>query len=170
MRNEKTEKKIQTKLSLWILLLLLIAVLAIVAIICINHSVENIPPSQADSAENSDKDSASTGSVVPEDSTRPEATQESTAEMDSSETHPPVVIVQKADAEYEKWLSAAMVVCVSMEYPDFELENTTLTTATIPYQTIYNFTDENRSKMENKKAVGTEEFIAEIRKTLEATL
>ena len=117
MRNENTEKKIQNKLSLWIILLLLIAVLAIVAIACISHSGENIPPSQADSAENSDIDSASTDSVVPEDSTRPEATQDAT-----EETHPPVVIVQKADAEYEKWLAAAMVVCVSMEYPDFELE------------------------------------------------
>ena len=117
MRNEKSEKKIQNKLSFWILLLLLIAVLAIVAITCISHSGENIPPSQAASTENSDKDSAPTGSVVPEDSTTPEETQESI-----EETHPPVVIVQKADAEYEKWLAAAMVVCVSMEYPDFELE------------------------------------------------
>lgn len=35
------------------------------------------------------------------------------------ETRPPVVIVQKADAVYERWLAAALVVGVSMEYPDF---------------------------------------------------
>lgn len=35
------------------------------------------------------------------------------------ETSPPVIIVQKADAEYERWLAAALVVGVSMEYPDF---------------------------------------------------
>lgn len=35
---------------------------------------------------------------------------------------PPDDIVQKADADYEQWLSAAMIVCVSMEYPDFELD------------------------------------------------
>ena len=35
------------------------------------------------------------------------------------ETSPPVVIVQQADAEYERWLASALVVAVSMEYPDF---------------------------------------------------
>ena len=35
---------------------------------------------------------------------------------------PPVDIVQQADADYEEWLSAAMIMCVSMEYPDFELD------------------------------------------------
>ena len=27
-----------------------------------------------------------------------------------------------ADADYEQWLAATMLVCVSMEYPDFQLE------------------------------------------------
>ena len=31
-------------------------------------------------------------------------------------------IPQQKDAEYERWLAAAMVVCVSIEYPDFDLE------------------------------------------------
>lgn len=35
------------------------------------------------------------------------------------ETSLPVVIVQQADAEYERWLASALVVAVSMEYPDF---------------------------------------------------
>lgn len=37
-------------------------------------------------------------------------------------TQPPIEIVERKDAEYEKWLAAAMMVCVSMDYPDFELE------------------------------------------------
>lgn len=37
-------------------------------------------------------------------------------------TQPTVVTIQRAEAEYEKWLAAAQIVCVSMEYPDFQLE------------------------------------------------
>lgn len=33
-----------------------------------------------------------------------------------------VVIQQQKDAEYERWLAAAMLVCVSIDYPDFEPE------------------------------------------------
>ena len=57
--------------------------------------------------------------------TDPEADQkpdETKAPQGNEEPQPTVVIVQQADAEYEKWLAAAMVMCVSMEYPDFELE------------------------------------------------
>lgn len=46
------------------------------------------------------------------------------------ESLPPVEIVERADAEYEKWLSAAQVVCVSMEYPDFQLDGVYTTSAT----------------------------------------
>ena len=49
---------------------------------------------------------------------------------DPDPTQPTDVIVQQADAEYEKWLSAAMIVCVSMEYPDFELEGVYAASAT----------------------------------------
>ena len=57
--------------------------------------------------------------------TDPEETQnpgETKAPQENVVPQPTVVIVQQADAEYEKWLAAAMVMCVSMEYPDFELE------------------------------------------------
>lgn len=37
-------------------------------------------------------------------------------------TEPTFVIQQQKEADYEKWLSAAQIVCVSMEYPDFMLE------------------------------------------------
>lgn len=63
-----------------------------------------------------------------------------TEEMENSEpdkkeeqeivTQPSVVIIQRADAEYEKWLAATLIVCVSMEYPDFELEGVYAASAT----------------------------------------
>lgn len=51
-------------------------------------------------------------------------TQESTVEPETQEQIPLETIgtVQRTDAEYEKWLAAAMIICVSMEYPDFEPE------------------------------------------------
>ena len=39
-------------------------------------------------------------------------------------------IPQQKDAEYERWLAAAMVVCVSIEYPDFDLEGIWAASAT----------------------------------------
>ncbi len=57
--------------------------------------------------------------------TDPDAAQkpeETKAPQANEVPQPTVNIVQQADAEYEKWLAAAMVMCVSMEYPDFELE------------------------------------------------
>ena len=47
---------------------------------------------------------------------------ETKAPQENVVPQPTVNIVQQADAEYEKWLAATMVMCVSMEYPDFELE------------------------------------------------
>lgn len=38
----------------------------------------------------------------------------------SEEPTPDVELTQQADAEYEKWLAATMIVAVSMEYPGFE--------------------------------------------------
>lgn len=50
-------------------------------------------------------------------------------------THPtemqnPISVPQQAEAEYENWLAAAMVVCVSIEYPDFGLEGIYAASAT----------------------------------------
>ena len=70
----------------------------------------------------------------PEKATEPTVTgQEQTQPTEGGDpdpTQPTDVIVQQADAEYEKWLSAAMIVCVSMEYPDFELEGVYAASAT----------------------------------------
>lgn len=46
------------------------------------------------------------------------------------ETLPPETMPKQAQADYENWLAAAMVVCVSMEYPDFNLEGIYTSSAT----------------------------------------
>ena len=59
--------------------------------------------------------------VVPTEIT-PTETQAQPSEPSQTEvpeTLPPVIIVQQADAEYERWLASALVVGISMEYPDF---------------------------------------------------
>ncbi len=43
-------------------------------------------------------------------------------ETDPIEIETRETIPQQADAEYERWLAAAAVICVSIEYPDFQLE------------------------------------------------
>jgi len=45
-------------------------------------------------------------------------------------TPPPVTVVSMANADTERWLAAAAVVGVSMEYPDFELRGIYLASAT----------------------------------------
>ncbi|MBQ8830094.1 MAG: hypothetical protein IJ017_00660 [Oscillospiraceae bacterium] len=41
---------------------------------------------------------------------------------DITVSQPNIEITERADADYEQWLAATMVVCISMEYPDFELD------------------------------------------------
>lgn len=53
--------------------------------------------------------------------TEPAATTDQT-EPQADATQPTSPLAQQTEADYEKWLGAALVVCVSMEYPDFELE------------------------------------------------
>lgn len=88
------------------------------------NDVENKVESGTDaigSTEDAAVETAPAGSAA----TDPEETQnpgETKAPQENVVPQPTVVIVQQADAEYEKWLAATMVMCVSMEYPDFELE------------------------------------------------
>ena len=88
------------------------------------NDVENNVESGTDEIGNTEDTSSETapaGSAA----TDPEETQnpgETKAPQENVVPQPTVVIVQQADAEYEKWLAATMVMCVSMEYPDFELE------------------------------------------------
>lgn len=66
------------------------------------------------------------------DSTEPTEEMEETTPETQPETTPTttVIIEERAKAEYEEWLSAAMIVCVSMEYPDFNLEGVYAASAT----------------------------------------
>ena len=88
------------------------------------NDVENNVESGTDvigSTEDTSSETAPAGSAA----TDPEETQnpgETKVPQENVVPQPTVVIVQQADAAYEKWLAAAMVMCVSMEYPDFELE------------------------------------------------
>ena len=71
--------------------------------------------------------------IMPEETERATDDSQSATQMQSEqkvETEPVVEIIQRVDAEYEKWLSAAMLVCVSMEYPDFQLEGIYTTSST----------------------------------------
>lgn len=56
--------------------------------------------------------------------------QPSAGETEPQATQPSVEIIQQAEAEYEKWLGASLLICVSMEYPDFELEGIYAASAT----------------------------------------
>lgn len=53
---------------------------------------------------------------------------------EDKETAGSIVIQETADASYEKWLAAAMVTAVSMQYPDFEIKDIYLTGETSPEQ------------------------------------
>lgn len=59
---------------------------------------------------------------------QPAQTQPQASEGQADPTR--ATVMQQADADYEQWLAAAMVVCVSMEYPDFELEGIYATSVT----------------------------------------
>lgn len=88
------------------------------------NDVENNVESGTDVIGNTEDTSSETAPAGSAD-TDPETSQkpnETKAPQGNEEPQPTVVIVQQADAEYEKWLAATMVMCVSMEYPDFELE------------------------------------------------
>lgn len=69
------------------------------------------------------------------DANDPPEAQTKPSEPDQTEiegTSPPATIGQQAEAEYERWLAAALVVGVSMEYPDFIPDGIYTTSATAP--------------------------------------
>ena len=80
---------------------------------------ENNAEDGTDVIGNTEDTSSETAPADPEETQNPGETK---APQENVVPQPTVVIVQQADAEYEKWLAATMVMCVSMEYPDFELE------------------------------------------------
>ena len=143
MSKGRYVKKKKSNIPFW--LILIIAVILIGAVLLLVPGIlrDEIPSEtegqsaiQTDAAgENNAEDS--TDAIGSTEDTSDETTPAGSAPADPEETlnpgetkapqenvvpQPTVVIVQQADAEYEKWLAATMVMCVSMEYPDFELE------------------------------------------------
>lgn len=80
-----------------------------------NNGQDSTKPTQSDGKTEGGKDQDAT--QTPDD-------------PQEEQTQPTIVLIQRADADYEQWLSAALVICVSMEYPDFELEGVYAASAT----------------------------------------
>lgn len=135
------------RVPLWLLLILL-ALLVIAAVLLfggkddiIFNDEKNDPAYQTEGSGQTVTPNSGSEDVNPESSPAPDGTEEAedpaatedakketgdpieeTQGTQSSATQPTSPIVQRVEAEYEKWLAASMVVCVSMEYPDFQLE------------------------------------------------
>lgn len=143
MSKGRYVKKKKSSIPL-LLILVILGVLAVAAIVFLSKHPARTPsetePGVIDQIENTEQTGALEQTDTPEtdeqnseevtapeetnNATEPSVTQQPTETQPKQTiaTQPTVVIVQQADAEYEKWLAAAMVVCVSMEYPDFEIE------------------------------------------------
>ena len=109
--------------------------LSIIVILAVAAAMYFMRGGDLPASENSISTSAATESqedAVPETTEAVEETAETTEPLPTQilETQEPIVIVERADAEYEKWLSAALVVCVSMEYPDFQIDGIYAASAT----------------------------------------
>lgn len=151
MSKGRYVNKKKSYISFWLILVIAVILIGAVLLLVLGSQREDIPSetegqsaiqtegqtiSQTDAAGQTSEESGTdiignseeTDAVTTPDETAatdPEAGQkpdETKAPQGNEEPQPTVVIVQQADAEYEKWLAAAMVMCVSMEYPDFELE------------------------------------------------
>lgn len=138
MSNGQYLKKKKKKLPVW-LILVLIVIMAAVAVMFFGKSPDMSPTEpdgevniQGDKGETNEQGTDIQTEQSHEDDETATEMQQPTESQDEQEeeTQPTAVIVQRADAEYEKWLSAAMVVCVSMEYPDFQLEGLYTTSST----------------------------------------
>lgn len=141
--NNKTNPN--NKKMLILLVLISVVMIAVIAAVFLNqegsaaggHHAE--PPKQTGSVQPQQTMPQSTqqateGNANPTES-QTESIPQTSADEDqeeSVETQPIVTepieiqthetIPQRADAEYERWLAAAAVICVSIEYPDFQLE------------------------------------------------
>lgn len=130
MSKSSSGKKNSTTVKvIWLIVLTLLLAAALLFIYFHSDSPLDAPaPSEADPTS---ANSEAAGEVTEEeetgapagDATENEAPETEAPVPESQEpaVQPTVVLEQQADAEYEKWLGAAMVVCVSMEHPDFQL-------------------------------------------------
>lgn len=82
-------------------------------------------PSQSPGSSSESKSESKPESSKPSDPEKPESSGETSEEpaepSQPTATEKPTDLPQRAEAEYEEWLAAAMIISVSMEYPDFEL-------------------------------------------------
>ena len=97
--RKKTEFSIQKKL--WPLLVILALIVIIVAVICGKNDLANNIVNDSEDAEDKKND-------------LPIANMEEIPEQ--------IEIPQQIEAEYEKWLASAVLIGISAEYPDFELD------------------------------------------------
>lgn len=151
MSKGRYVKKKTSSFPVWLLAIVLIAAVALIVFFVNGNGQENIPSEPKNTTVGDTVNSeelntvieTETGTVPETDGTvsignvseteAPDNTEENPTETQEPVvivTQPTIVIQQQADAEYEKWLAAAMVVCVSMEYPDFELEGIYAASAT----------------------------------------
>lgn len=150
MSKGKYVKKSSKKFPLWVFLLLLTAILAFFVPMLFttpdlpsedngNKPVDQteIPGPISTDAQGNTVYIENPEVTVPIDApeteagTEPQQTQTTDpAQTKPMETLPPQTMPQQTQADYENWLAAAMVVCVSMEYPDFQLEGIYATSVT----------------------------------------
>lgn len=130
-RYVKTNSKKVPLLPIIVTLCIILIVL-VVLILLLNGQNQPNTPSTGNIAATEETNVVVESDIIEEPEDRPEPviedtdSTEPTEEMEETtpETTPitTVIIEERAKAEYEEWLSAAMIVCVSMEYPDFNLE------------------------------------------------
>ena len=143
MSKGRYVKKKKTYMPFWLILVIAVVLIGAVLLLVLGSQREDIPSEtegqsaiQTEAAGKNDIESgtdvigntedpaveiapAGSAPADPEETLNPGETK---APQENVVPQPTVNIVQQADAEYEKWLAATMVMCVSMEYPDFELE------------------------------------------------
>ena len=130
----------------WLILVIAVILIGAVLLLVLGSQREDIPSetegqsaiqteaagkndveSETEVIDNTEDASGEIASTGPDETQDPEETK---APQENVVPQPTVNIVQQADAEYEKWLASTMVMCVSMEYPDFELEGIYAASAT----------------------------------------
>lgn len=120
-------QKEKTTSPIWIILAVIVA-LAIAMLVCFSAGEFIMPnkekPETTSATDSQEQNQDPQNEVTVHDAEATEQTTLSTEPEKNQETvtQPTVVIVQRVEAEYEKWLAAAQIVCVSMEHPDFQLE------------------------------------------------
>lgn len=89
---------------------------------------ESVPEDRTESVPQGE--TLTTGETAPVQTTRPNQSNQPTSAAPrptDPQIQAPVTIPQQKEAAYEQWLAAGMIIGISMEYPDFELQGIYLT-------------------------------------------